>query len=107
MFPGLFILVALIPAVLAGPIPTPRAGDVIRGQYIVVMKEDITTSDFQAHRDFVANRFASLSKRDRVKAGDDSIFTHTYSLSKLKGYAGRFDDATIEEIASRPEVCSL
>lgn len=105
MFSKLLILVALIPAALAGPIRTPKAGDVIPGQYIVVLKEDITTSDFQAHQDFVVNKFsASASKRDQVEARAESIFTHTYNLGNLKGYAGRFDDATIEEIASRPEV---
>ena len=104
MFSRLLILVPFIPAVLAGPIPIPKAGDVIPEQYIVVMNEDITTFDFQEHQDFVVNK---LSKRGGVKARADSVFTHTYSLGKLKGYAGRFNDAAIEEIASRPEVGSL
>ena len=105
MFFRLLTLTALILAVLAGAIPTPKAGDVITGQYIVVMKDDVSTSGFQAHRDFV-NKFVLLSKRGEAKAMAKSVFTHTYSLGKLKGYAGRFDDATIEEIASRPEVSS-
>lgn len=101
MFSRLLILAALILAVLARAIPTLNTGNVITGQYIIVMKEDITTSGFQAHQDFVVNKFG---KRDGVKVIAKSIFTHTYSLGKLKGYAGHFDDATIEEIASRPEV---
>lgn len=98
------ILAALIAVVLAGPIPSPKAGDVITGHYIVVMMEDITVSDFQAHRDFVVNKLRFVLKRDRVEATAEATFTHTYNLGKLKGYAGCFDDATIEEIASRPEV---
>lgn len=104
MFSRLLILVALIPAVFAGPIPTPKAGDVIPGQYIVVMKDDITTSDFETHQDFVVNKFAASVSKRAEEVSAETIFTHTYSLGKLKGYAGRFDDATIEEIASRPEV---
>lgn len=104
MFSELITLSALITAVLAGPIPTPKAGDVITGQYIVVMMEDITAPNFQAHRDFVVNKLGFVSKRDTVEAMAESTFTHTFNLGKLKGYSGRFDDATIEEIASRPEV---
>ncbi|KAF8420583.1 peptidase S8/S53 domain-containing protein [Terfezia claveryi] len=66
--------------------------------------EDTTASDFQAHRDFVVNKLVFVSKRDRVEATAESTFTHTFNLGKLKGYTGSFDDATIEEIASRPEV---
>jgi len=108
MLSRLLFLAVLIPAVLGGPIPAPKAADVIPGQYIVVMKEGTSTSGFQAHQDFVANKLASVSKRDGVESKAAApVFTHTYNLDKLKGYAGRFDDATIEEIASRPEVSSL
>ncbi|KAF8470828.1 putative endopeptidase K [Kalaharituber pfeilii] len=99
------VLIALIPTVLAGPIPTaPKAGDVIPGQYIIVLKEDLNSDEFSAHQDYVVNRYAeALSKRGETPSRE-TVFAHTYNFGKLKGYAGVFDDATIEEIAARPEV---
>ena len=105
MFSQLLILITLLPAALAGPIPSnPQAGDVIPGQYIIVLNKDVSTDDFLAHQDFVVNKFAASISKRAEEVSPEAVFTHTYSLGNLKGYAGHFDDATIEEIASRPEV---
>ena len=90
-------LLVLIPAAFAIP-ARPKAGDIIPGQYIVVMKDTVSTADFSAHQDFV------IAKKELSKRGKTAAFSHTYNFGKLKGYAGKFDEATIEEIANRPEV---
>lgn len=93
-------LLLLLPAVFAAPATSkPKAGDIIPGQYIVVMKDDITTEGFTSHQDWVGTAHTKRSGN-----GGSHAFTHTYKVGGLKGYAGKFDDATIEEIASRPEV---
>ncbi|KAF8425281.1 putative alkaline protease 1 [Tirmania nivea] len=60
MFVGIWRLETVSSAISAFA-RSDHAGGLISGQYIVVMKEDITTSDFQAHQDFVVNKFVSVS----------------------------------------------
>lgn len=90
----------LLPAVFAAPAASkPKPGDIVPGQYIVVMKDDISASDFSAHKDWVGKKHGKPKDGKTIEA-----FQQTYEMGKFKGYAGKFDDASIEEIASRPEV---
>ncbi|KAI5813591.1 alkaline proteinase [Pyronema omphalodes] len=97
--------VALLPltGVLAAPaaISKLKDGDVIQNNYIVVLKSDASSSDLQSHQAWAGRIHAeSKSKRASTSAG----FKHTYEFGKMKGYSGEFDEATIKEISSRPEV---
>jgi hypothetical protein len=85
---------ALLPAVLAAP--APRAPEVIPGKYIITLKDNVATD---VHLSWVSDVHArSLSKRDT------SGVEETYDIGKWHAYAGEFDEATIDEIRSSPEV---
>ncbi|KAI5803600.1 uncleaved alkaline protease [Peziza echinospora] len=100
------VLLFVLPAVFAGPIPGPlKAGDIIPGQYIVVLKDDVSSITLESHQDYVVQRKNSrLASRGLETISKATAFTHTYNFGKIKGYAGKFDAETIEEIANRPEV---
>ena len=98
------ILIAVLPAVLAGPVRVPKAGDVIPDQYIVMLKEDVDDATFTSFKDTIEGKAAeALAKRGVTPT---IAFAHTYNFGKVKGYSGKFDAATIEEIANLPEVSS-
>ncbi|KAL7272639.1 hypothetical protein RUND412_004540 [Rhizina undulata] len=96
-------LVVLPFGALGSPIPQgSTVGAVVPNAYIVVLNENISESDFSAHRLWAADLHASSLAR----IGDTGTtgLKHTYSLGSLKGYSGTFDKATIDEIATRTEV---
>lgn len=96
------ILIAVLPAVLAGPVRVPKAGDVIPDQYIVMLNEDVDDATFSSFKETVEGKAAeALAKRGLAPT---IAFAHTYNFGKVKGYSGKFDAATIEEIANLPEV---
>jgi oryzin len=85
---------ALLPAVLAAP--ARRAPEAIPGKYIITLKDDVAAD---AHLSWVSDvHTRSLSKRDTTGVEE------TYDIGKWHAYAGEFDEATIEEIKSSPEV---
>jgi hypothetical protein len=85
---------ALLPAVLAAP--APRAPEVIPNKYIITLKDNVAAD---SHLSWVSDvHTRSLSKRDTVGV------ENTYDIGKWHAYAGEFDEATIEEIKSNPEV---
>lgn len=102
--PALKNLALLVGAVLpfAAAAPTtfkPRAVETIPNKFIVTLKEDIAASEKESHLSWVSKVHArSLGRRDL--AGVEK----TYNISTFQGYAGTFDDATIEEIKASPEV---
>lgn len=100
-FKNFAILVgALLPFAAAAPAPiTPRAAQAIPNKFIVTLKEDIASSEKESHLAWVGEVHArSLGRRDL--AGVEK----TYNISTFQGYAGTFDEATIEEIKASPEV---
>ena len=108
MLSKVLVLVALISFAIGGTIPAASEtadADIIPGQYIVVMKDDLSTSDFEAHKDFVASKFSYASNVSE-DSNSDSIIIHTYDLGNITGYAARLDGAAIQEVAARPEVCT-
>lgn len=93
---------AILP-VFGSPVPATPKGEYIPDSWIVILNEGISQSAFQAHQTWASNAYAaSLSKRG-LEARSNT-FDYTYNTGTMKGYAGTFDKATIEEIASRPEV---
>lgn len=95
---------ALLPAAFAAP--TAAAGpkkEVIPGKYIVTLKEGISSDAVDSHLSWVSNvHKRSLSRRDTVGV------EKTYGIGEFfNGYAGEFDDATLEEIKNNPDVSPL
>lgn len=82
---------------------TPPQAEVIPDGYIVVMKKDVSTKDFDSHRDWVTQIHArSIERRNGdAPAGVE----HVYKFATgMQGYAGRFDKATVDEIAKNENV---
>lgn len=93
---------AILPA-FGSPVPAvPRSG-VIPDSWIVILNEGISQSAFQAHQSWASTAQSASLRRRGLEARGQS-FDYTYNTRTMKGYAGTFDQATIEEIASRPEV---
>ncbi|WEW58671.1 subtilisin-like serine protease [Emydomyces testavorans] len=82
---------------------TPAGAETVPNGYIVVMKDGVSSHDFDSHRDWVAKvHHARLARRGSTNVGG---MRHSYNFdSGMKGYAGTFDEATIREIASRGDV---
>ncbi|RDW76078.1 subtilisin-like serine protease PR1A-like protein [Coleophoma crateriformis] len=98
---------AIIAPIFAAPAPTTghlkirtpdvAAEDIISGSYIVVYNTNVTTTTMESHLESVS---ALLSKRDA--AGGIGA---TYNIhDSFAGYAITADAATIDAIASAPEV---
>lgn len=97
---------ALLPAAFAAPAPAPPRGpvaEVIPGKYIVTLKEGISTEAVDSHLSWVSDvHKRSLGKRNTVGV------EKTYGVGKyFNGYAGEFDDSTLEEIKKNPDVSAL
>ncbi|KAF9870190.1 subtilase [Colletotrichum karsti] len=70
--------------------------------WIVTLKEGVQARDVDNHLDWVSQLAArNLNKRD-FKG-----IERNYSFNKFHGYAGKFDDATIEEIKANPDVVAV
>lgn len=92
------LLAALVPFAAAGPVRRDDAPDVA-GKYIVVLKDDITTEGAESHLSWVN------SVHKRSADGDDFAGVEKkYDFSGFRGYSGKFDDATLEEIRNNPDV---
>lgn len=79
--------------------PTTVAKDIVADSYIVVYNTDITPEVTASHVDFVN---AIVSKRDNaVSVGAN------YKIHDFAGYQISADEATIVEIANKPEVWIL
>lgn len=95
---------AALPLLQAAPIHTAAdTEDVIPGSYIVVMKDDLSSETFDNHRNWVSNFHSRGGMASRVR-GSNSGVQHTYDFGALKGYAGIFDEDTIQTIANTPDV---
>lgn len=80
-------------------IPTADAKEIVADSYIVVYNTDITAEVTASHVDFVNS---IVAKRDSaVSVGA------TYKIEDFAGYQISADEATIIEIANKPEVCTF
>jgi len=89
------------PAALA-PFHTLRAehqDKVINNSYIIVLKDDLHASAVDNHFNFLQ----AVHQEDPLIADGPVGISQVYS-SYLKGYAGRFTDAVIQQIRETPEV---
>lgn len=71
----------------------------ITNSYIIVLKDEVSQSVFSQHFLWLKETNEQLS--NPRFAGQK----HQYDIGAFKGYAGEFNDLTIERIRARPEVC--
>lgn len=82
---------------LAWAHPVQHKRDVIPGKYIVTLKPE---ADAASHITWVNGIQARSVRRQDADTG----VTNSYSFNSFNGYAGAFDDATIEQIRNSAEV---
>jgi len=95
---GLNRLALVLGAVsLAWSHPVHQKREVIPGKYIVTLKPE---ADVGSHITWVNGIQARNVRRQDAESG----ITNSYAFKSFSGYAGAFDDATIEEIRNSAEV---
>lgn len=91
----------------AAPVVAPRANDLIPGKYIIQLKPDTDVASIAAHH----NKVRSIHARNLARRGNDgpggAPVEREYGFGDFKGYAGSFDEATIEELKTLPEVIQV
>ena len=76
--------------------------DVIPDSYIVVMKDEVSASAFEAHKNWLSETHrTNMTRRD---LGFDGSVKHSYDFGRMKGYSGKFDRAAVDEISNDPNV---
>lgn len=78
--------------------------DVIPGSYIVVMKDETSTRDFKSHLGWAAN----VHQENLAKRGSSAStgMQFRFDIAGWRGYSGKFDEETINEIVNHPNVRS-
>ncbi|EOA87849.1 uncharacterized protein SETTUDRAFT_39300 [Exserohilum turcica Et28A] len=91
----------------AAPVAAPPPNEVIPGKYIVQLKPDTDVASVAAHH----NKVRSIHARNVARRGDDgsdgSPVEHEYAFGDFKAYSGSFDEATVQELKSLPEVLTI
>nr|AJD23189.1 subtilisin-like protease 1 [Onygena corvina] len=97
------ISLAAVSAVNAAQILSmPPKAHTIPNSYIVVMKDGTTDDDFKNHESWLqATHTHNLTRRATVQ---NAGMKRKYNFTKMKGYSGIFDEATIKDIAKDPKV---
>ncbi|KAH7066654.1 subtilisin-like protease-like protein [Paraphoma chrysanthemicola] len=87
----------------AAPVAPRAEDDFVPGKYIIQLKPDADIASIAAHHNTVREIHArNLARRND---GDESAgIEQEYDFGDFKGYAGSFDDATIDELKALPEV---
>ncbi|KAF2993013.1 hypothetical protein E8E13_000713 [Curvularia kusanoi] len=93
----------------AAPVVTRQEADaIIPGKYIVQLKPDTDIASIAAHHNVVREIHArNLAKRDVAAAEEEAGVEREFGFGDFKGYSGAFDEATIEELKSLPEVLEV
>jgi hypothetical protein len=103
-FKSLAVLVAAILPVFGAPLQQEAKRDgpeikTIPNSYIITLKEGVTARDLDRHYGWVNDiHERSLGRRELQGV------QKTYSFDGFRGYAGSFDDATIDMIKASPTV---
>lgn len=83
------------------PLTTPDPSSaVVKDGYIVVLKDGVETQQLFAHVDDV------LSHGDSLVEADGGL-KHVYNLDGFKGYAGSFEQDTLDILRTQPEVAYI
>ncbi|KAM0207668.1 hypothetical protein ACHAQD_008482 [Fusarium lateritium] len=93
------LLLALLPAAVV--VAQSKGGDIIPGNYIVTMRQQIDDGKLEQHLEWVDDlHLGSLVRRG--EDGVDKIWNHTF-----KGYCGEFDRETIKKINASDDVLNV
>nr|AJD23195.1 alkaline serine protease [Onygena corvina] len=80
----------------------PDNKDVIKDAYIVVMKDSISSLDFDSHISWANNlHHEGVAKRGSTSVGG---FKHAYRINGWHAYSGSFDRETLDEILKNDNV---
>ncbi|KAH8711926.1 subtilisin-like protease-like protein [Phaeosphaeriaceae sp. PMI808] len=79
---------------------TSRATDAEAGKYIIQLKPGTDVASLAAHHD----RVRSIAARNVNRRDAGTGVEREFELGDFKGYAGSFDEATIEALKALPEV---
>jgi oryzin len=104
----LLLLGAVLPAILGAPVQeTRRTAEKIPGKYIVTFKSGLEEAKIQEHTTWATSLHRRSMERRDASSGDlPAGIERNYKINKFAGYAGSFDDATIEEIRKNEDVCA-
>lgn len=97
-------LASLLPLVAAVPIPQDApSAQTLPGKYIVTLKPDVDT---ESHTTWVTSvHERSLGRRQ--DGSEPSGVEKTYEINTFKGYAGEFDEETLNLIRASPDVAAI
>ncbi|EER25588.1 Secreted subtilisin-like serine protease sub4 [Coccidioides posadasii str. Silveira] len=95
------VFAAITAANAAEILSVPNTQDVIPDSYIVVMKDEVATSDLEAHVTWVRNHHHSGHVR---RNGTLTGLKTTFDISGFRGYLGAFDHDTLDEILADDKV---
>ncbi|PYH99078.1 subtilisin-like protein [Aspergillus ellipticus CBS 707.79] len=103
---ALLFFAAFLPAALGTPVPRPRQTiDIIPGKYIVAFKPGVDEATIESHTEWTTLLHKrSLESRNITDTDLPVGIERTYKINKFAGYAGSFDEATIEEIRKNRDV---
>lgn len=79
------------------PLTTDPTATIVKDGYIIVLKDDVSTEQLFAHIDSVHEHGDSLMQKD-------GGLKHVYNLDGFKGYAGSFEESTLDILRAQPEV---
>ena len=93
-------LAGLVPFIAAAPVANEQSDNSVNvdNKYIVTLKSGVSARDIESHLSWVTDvHKRSLTRRDL--AGIEK----TYDIGDFHGYAGSFDEETIEQIKNNPD----
>lgn len=87
--------------------PFKRSDNVVPGKYIVRLRPDVDVASVTSHIASVKELHArnALGRRDLSYASMSGV-EKEYAIGDFHGYAGGFDEVTLEEMRNMPEVPS-
>lgn len=84
------------------PFTIPGAGQAIPDSYVVVLRKGISPQDFEAHQSWAQNKHKTrLGRRNDTNING---IHQSFTLGKMCGYHGTFDEATLAEIRQSGDV---
>lgn len=104
---ALLLLGALLPAVFGVTGQEPRQTvQTIPGKYIVTFKQGLADAKIESHAAWATELHRRCLDGRSTADGDLPVgIERTYKINQFAGYAGSFDETTIEEIRRHADVC--
>lgn len=98
---------AIVPLFAAFPASQPKANAIIPDKYVVTFKNGVSQAAIDAHTSWVSSVQAVNAARGFATAEPPGV-ERVININNFNAYTGSFDQQTVEEIRSSPDVsCSL